>query len=504
VAELLLSGEEYAGPVGSVTPRLWTPPLRTLSPDTSYGFRFNDYCRDVLRDPNDEWQEWLSVHVGELLPDGRPRFRNALILVARQQGKTRWAKKLIKFWMFEDRVPLVLGTSTNRQYAKACWQEVCDEVLDNPDLAEHLAEAPVRLTIGEEALNSRYGQYRFAASNRRAGRSMTVHRALLDELREHHTFDAWNAASKAMNAVRDGQLVAITNQGDGLSVVLDALRNPALAFIETGDGDPRLGLFEYSCPPGSDPTDLHALAMANPDLGGRTDPYVLLADGQRAKNAGGEELAGFRTEVMCMRVALLNPAYDPDCWLANGTDDPPDLAQHRRQVALCLDVSLDGLHATLTAAAKLDGIVHAEVVQAWTGRGCTKQLRQDLPGLVQKIRPRVLGWFPNGPAAAVAADLADRGHRDWPPRRVKVEAIKGETSAVCMGLEELNIAGEIRHPKDPMLTAHVESAQKLERADGTWVLTRKGTSPIDGAYSLAGAVHLARTLPPAPHPVTVL
>ena len=64
-----------------------------------------------------------------------------------------------------------------------------------------------------------------------------------------------------------------------------------------------------------------------------------------------------------------------------------------------------------------------------------------------------------------------------------------------MGLAELVLAGELVHPKDPMLQPHVESAQKLWRGD-RWVFARKDTGPIDGTYALAGAVHLARTLPP--------
>jgi hypothetical protein len=307
-----------------------------------------------------------------------------------------------------------------------------------------------------------------------------------------------------MNAVRGAQLVAITNQGDDGAVVLDSLRGPALRYIETGQGDPRLGLFEYSAPQGADPTDIHALAMANPDLGGRTDPAVLLADAQRAKAAGGAELAGFRTEVMCQRVHLLDPAVDPDQWEHSGTDQPTELGAHRRRVALCVDVSLDGSHASLVAAAVLeDGSVHVEVVQAWDGFGCTKALRAELPEVVARVRPRVLGWFPKGPAAAVAADLADRGHRGWPPRRVKVEAITAEVPAVCMGLAELVLAGELVHPRDPMLTAHVSAAQKHNAGDA-WVFVRRGSTPIDGAYALAGAVHLARTLPPPPAPVAVV
>lgn len=491
--------------LGSTTPRLWTPPLRELTPETSWGFDFNDFCADVLGQPNDEWQTWLSIHAGELLEDGRPRYRTVLILVARQQGKTEWARKLVLFWLFVVQVGMVLGTSTDRQYAKASWQAVCEMAEANAYLSEEMPADPVRKTIGEEMLRTNWGsKYKFAASNKRAGRSLTIDRLLLDELREHNSFDTWNAAVNAMNAVYDAQTVAISNQGDSSAVVLDSLRLPAITYIETGVGDPRLGLFEWSAPQGSNPTDLHALAMACPDLGRRTDPDVLLAAAMKAVAAGGEELTGFKTEVMCMRVALLDPAIEPDAWEAAGTDAPIKLSDHRERVALCFDVSLDGSHATLMAAALLDGKVHLEVVEQWDGHGCTQQVRRELPALVRKVKPRCIGWFPNGPAAAIAADLATkRGSGDWwPPPRVKLEELTAETPDVCMGLADLVKVGEIVHPKDPLLDQHIGSAQKLNRGD-RWVFTRKGTGPIDASYAAAGATHLARLLPPPLSPVTV-
>jgi hypothetical protein len=306
-----------------------------------------------------------------------------------------------------------------------------------------------------------------------------------------------------MNAVSHAQAVAISNQGDDESVVLDSLRDAAIDYIETGAGDPRLGIFEWSSPDGSDPTDLQALAQANPDLGGRIDPDALLGAALRAKAAGGEELAGFKTEAMCMRVHLIDPAIDPTMWDASGTDEPIDLAEYRRQVALCVDVALDGSHATLAAAAVVDERVHVEIVAAWQGHGCTKYLRAELPGIVAKVRPRAFGWFPAGPAAAVAADLSGAGRRDWPPRRVEIEEIKGDTAAVCMGLAEQVLAGDLVHPNDPMLTAHINASTKLRRGDA-WVFTRRGAVPIDGSYAVAGAVHLARTLPPPPPPLVAL
>lgn len=492
--------------LGSVTPRLWTPPLRELTPATSWGYDFNDFCRDVLDEPNDPWQEWLSIHVGELLEDGRPRFRTVLVLIARQQGKSTWARKLTLFWLFVLQVGMVLGTSTDRQYAKAAWQAVCKMAQGNEYLAEELPAAPVRKTIGEEMLTTIWdSQYTFAASNGRAGRSLTIDRLLLDELREHGDFETWNAAVNAMNAIRDAQTVAISNQGDVTAVVLDSLRLPALAYIETGAGDPRLGLFEWSAPDGSEPDDLEALAMACPDLGRRTDPDVLLAAARKAKAAGGEELTGFKTEVMCMRVHLLDPAIDPDQWEAAGTDEPISLADHRDRVALCLDVSLDGSHASLIAAALVDGKIHTEVVEQWEGFGCTQQLRRELPALVRKIKPRTVGWFPAGPAAAIAADLATRrtaGADRWPPPRVTLTELTTETDSVCMGLQDLVKVGEVVHPNDEMQTQHIRSASKLRRGD-RWVFTRKGTGPIDGAYATAGAVHLARSLPAPLSPLTV-
>lgn len=490
--------------LGSTTPRLWTPPLVELTPETSYGYDVIAFADEVLGQPLDPWQEWLAIHLGELLPDGRPRFRIVLVLIARQQGKSHLGRVLTLYWQFVERVPLILGTSTTLAYAKEQWTMCCDLAQGNEWLRADLGPKPVRAAIGEEELRTAHkARYKIAAANRRAGRSLTVHRLILDELREHSTWDTWNAGVNATNAVPGAQVVAFSNMGDDTSIVLDALRGAALEYVETGIGDRRLGIFEWSAPPGADPTDLGALAMACPDLGRRTDPDALLGAAMRAKRAGGLELSGFRTEILCQRVHQLDAAIDPDLWLAAGTDEPIDLAQHRQAVALCLDVSMAGDHATLMAAAVVDGRVHLDVVRAWDGFGCTRQVRAELPGIVRDVKPRALGWFPAGPAAVLAADLADRRAAGWPPRRVTVEEIRGDIGAVCMSLAEQVATGALAHPRDPMLDKHISAATKLKRGD-QWVFGRQGAGPVDGAYAAAGAVHLARTLPPAPAPLAVL
>lgn len=485
---------------GSPTPRIWTPPLRELTPETSFGFDLIDFA-EAIGWPLDPWQRWLAIHMGELLPDGRPRFRMVLALVARQNGKTLFARVLTLYWMYVEQVPLVLGVSASREMAKESWRKVIEMASANPWLAE--VQHTERYTLSEECFTAEGSAYRFAAPNQRAGRSFTVHRGVLDELRELHDWDTYNALINAMNAVPDAQAVAITNQGEAGAVVLDSLRDSAITFIETGQGDPRLFLAEWSAPNGADPTDPEALALANPDLGNRLQLDSIIGQAIRAKNAGGIELAGFRTEVMCQRVTLLDSAIDEDAWRAAGTDDPLDLAAHRDKLALCVDVALDGSHATLVAAAQIQGITHVEVVQVWHGYDATAKLRRDLPGLVERLKPRALGWFPAGPAASVAASLsAKAGGRSWARARTRVAELTTETAAVCMGLAEQVAAREVQHPRDEMLTNHVQATQKLRRGDA-WVFTRRGSSPIDGTYALAGAVHLARTLPAALPPLEV-
>lgn len=487
------SSDASSAVLGSTEPRLWTRPLRELTPETSYGFDLIDFARDVVGIPFDPWQEWLSIHVGELLPDGRPRFRTVLILIARQNGKTTWAKILVLYWLFVELVPLVLNTSTDRSYAKRFWSDICDMARDNPEFAAHLGPGSIRLTISEESLKTLDGaEATFRANNGRAGRSMTLFKWLCDEVREHHSRDCWDSASKAMNAVRDAQAVAISNQGDDSAVVLDSLRGPALEFIETGRGDPRLGLFEWSAPDGADPTDPPALAAANPNVGRRLDMADLLADAQRAVRAGGKELAAFCTEVLCQRARRLNPAIDPGAWKRCAS--PGDLSGVRDRVAACLDVAPDQQHATLYAAAQLPGgKTRVDVVKDWSGVGCTAAMAADLPALLARVRPRVLGWFPGGPAASAAADL-DANRKGWLPAGTSVQEIGADLPAVCMGFESQVTAHRIAHSDDPLLNAQVGGAQPLKRGD-RWVFSRMGEGHCDALYSAAGAVHLARTMP---------
>lgn len=513
------------GPLlGSTLPRLYTPPLIegppgpcgcgcALTEATSDGFSVERFA-DWLDLPLDPWERWAVIHGLELLPDGRPRFRKLLLIVARQNGKTHLLVVLSLWWLFVAQVALVLGTSTNLDYAKESWEKAVDIVESVDELAELLPKNAIRRSNGEQTFTIGHrrkvrdrwrtfkSRYKIAAANRRGGRSLTVHRLILDELREHHKWDSWNAAYNAMNAVWDAQAWAITNQGDAKAIVLDSLRDEAIdpetdEVRPLDERDPRLGVFEWSAPVGTRADDPQGLAQANPNLGRRIELADLVADARRAMRKGGEELATFLTEILCMRVPSLDPALDVEQWRRPADEGgcllPGSLDDARSRVVLVFDVSRDGKHATLYAAAVLDDDrVRVDPVAAWDSIAA---MRRELPGWVRRIKPRAVGWFPTGPAAAVGASMATQ--RNWPPAGVAFEALSTDAAAVCMGFSELVDAGDVVQSGDPLADSQVEQAERHWIGD-RWVFTRRGSGHVDAVYAMAGAAHLARTLPPSP------
>jgi hypothetical protein len=494
---------------GSTVARLFTPPLVTgpagpcgcgcaLTPETSEGFEATEFAAEIGR-PFLPHQRFSAIHGLELLPDGRPRFRIVLLIMSRQNGKTELPVVLSIWWQFRKRKPMILGTSTKLSYAKESWFKAVKLVARTPGLTAQHAPGRrwYRQTNGEvESWTLDDCRYLIAASNEEGGRSLTVDRGVADELRQHDTYAAWDAFEPACSPM-DAQIWALSNAGTARSVVLNDLQDAARAFIATGEGDPRLGLIEYSAPEGADPEDVDALLQANPRVGYGLDLEVLLAAARRAKRYGGQALTGFRTERMCIRVKVMNPAVDPAAWLRGLV--PGDMSAVRDRVALVFEVASSGLHATLYAAAALpDGRVRVEPVEAWSGPGCADVAAREIPALVARVRPRAFGWIPGGPGAAAAPGLAPRGGRaPWPPYGVEVSEIKSEAPAVCMSFSAAVVNDRILHSGDPLLDAHVATAEPQPTPGGGWVFSRR-EGDCDAAYAAAGAVYLARTLPPPP------
>jgi hypothetical protein len=461
--------------MGREEPRLWTRPLRELTPETSLGFEAIQFAEEVVGMSLFPYQRFWLIHALELRPDGSFRFQRVLTLVARQNGKTHLLKLLSLYFMYMSKARLVLGAAQSLDIAKESWQGAVELAEDVDDLRAEIAPNGVRRANGDICLTLTSGaRYRIAAASRSAGRGLSVDLLILDELREHRDWLAWGALSKTTTARSNALIVGISNAGDDQSVVLNSLRETALAGT-----DDQLGIFEWSAPDGCDLDDVEAWAQANPALG---HPHGVREDAIRSAMLT-DPPAVFRTETLCQRVDVMDSAIDPAAWAASADPDG-SLASVRSRVVACVDVAPDGAHVTLAGAAVLDDErVRVEVFAAWKS---TEEARRELASLLARIGPAAVGWFPSGPAAALAADL----------RALEAVEIKGaEVGETCQEFSDLILGRRVVHPNDPLLNAHIAGAAKLHVGDG-WRFARKGAGHVDGVYASAGAVHIARTLPP--------
>ena len=394
--------------LGSTTPRVLTPPLRELTPETSRGFECIEFAEEILDVTLLPWQKWLLIHALEVLEDGTYRFRKVIVLVARQNGKSTLMQVLSLWRMYADAAPLVIGTAQNLDVAEEQWAGAVEMAEAIPELAELIDH--VDRTNGKKALRLvTKERYKVAAASRRGGRGLSGDLVILDELREHQSWDAWAAVTKTTNARAFAQVWAASNAGDAASIVLRHFRKMAhkslgdpdglnadpitgeLPHVDEDEGDfgaDALGIFEWSANPGCSIWDRDGWAQANPSMG-----YTGLSERVIAADAASDPEWTFRTEVLCQWFAgTVDGPFPVGAW-SKGTDDASKIAKKNHVVA-CVDVSWDRSVAHIAFAGfRKDGVPHVEIVASRAGTDWV------IPWLTSKDRTRkvdAVTWQKNG------------------------------------------------------------------------------------------------------------
>jgi len=147
---------------GAEVPRVFTPPMRKLEPRSAatekrtLGYAVIDFASEVCGVDLFPWQKWLLVHALELLPDGSFRFRNVVVLVARQNGKSTLSQILSLFFLYVLATALVIGTAQDLDVAEEIWQGAVDIVEETPEL-DSLKERVVKVN-GKKSLELKSGE----------------------------------------------------------------------------------------------------------------------------------------------------------------------------------------------------------------------------------------------------------------------------------------------------------------------------------------------------------
>jgi hypothetical protein len=491
--------------VGSTTPRLFTPPLKAhadkrgvLKRDWSWGYDCVDFLENVAGWTLLDWQRWLYIAALEKGADGTGfRFSTIVLTVSRQNGKSQWLKGLGLWRLYADEygrsLPGCPGAKTallacqNLKYAETMLKDVADDVKASALLRAEFRHH--RLDNGSNRIELSNGRsWRVVAANRRGGRGLAVDIVMLDELREHQTWDAWEAIVPTTTARPFKQIVCCSNAGDAKSEVLRTLRDGAKRRIASGDTEgTELGLWEWSLPPDSDPRDESLWYLANPALGSQLFGIADLRgylEAQQYRN-----MPGFMTEHCCMWVDALEPGVLPaEHWAE--THDSASARAADAPVFGCVDVNYTRTRSYVAvAAARPDGNLHVEVIAGHAGTDWVidwlAERKQRFASIaVQKTSAPVSGLIPD----MIAAGLPIVGL-----------PVGLELQTACGLLYDGICEHKIFHRPAPLLDR--AAASGLARSAGdAWVFDRRN-SPVDVAplVAVAGAVWLAG-LPEAPQP----
>lgn len=517
--------------LGVEEPRIYTPPLRALTPATSLGFNVIDFSESVLHEELVPWQKFVLIHsleiIGSLEDFWHFRFRTVIIEVARQNGKTKLLQILTEWFLYIFGVPLIIGTAQSLALAEEVWDDVVDDIEANPELSCEIQR--VVHSNGNKSLELTGGrEYKIAPLSRKGGRGLSADLVILDELREHTTWAPWSAVTKTTMAKPNAIVFCLSNAGDAASIVLRHLR--LICHRQLGDpdgickqlerlGDPTdegedvetfdetIGLFEYSAPPGCRKDDKQAWAMANPSLNRTVKGLPLITERALASACATDPEDEFRTECLCQWIESASTCPFPtDSW--ENSKDPDSHRAPDSPLWYGVDVSYDHRHISLAACglrSAKDGGYHIQPVGYYTKQSA----------LLDKLRERVVK---DGGSINVA--IQGRG-ANVSFIAETLEAIQGLNLVKVEGTDlpayhgrfyEGVAAGEtgseldaprIYHTPAPLLDIAANIAATKPMGDGAWVFNRD-KSPEDISMLVASvmAFGLATATPEKPKRVS--
>ncbi|GAB4533085.1 MAG: terminase large subunit [Amphiplicatus sp.] len=456
------------------------------------------------------WQVFVTASIFGWVSreTGRRRFRRALIVVPRKNGKSAWAAGVGLYMLAADgeHGAEVYSGATSEKQAMEVFRPARQMAAQTPRLLDRFG-----LEVCAKSIVSVATGGRFEPVIGKPGDGASPSCAIIDEYHEHETDELVETMRTGMGARAEPLLLMITTAGDNLAGPCYAAVQEAQTMLEGAADDPSLFAVMHGVDKEDDWTTDAALKKANPNYGVSVSAEFLRAERddalRNARRQGvfrtkhlnewiGARSAYFNVENFrrCADPALTLGAFDgAPCWIGLDLASTTDIA-----AAALLFRRGDGwavFTRNYLPAAALKGRnreIYAELVRRGrltvAGDGMTDQARieADLRSDLARFDVRALAFDPWN-AGALIARLQAAGAPVVEFRK-SVRNVSMPMKALAGLIDE----GRLAHDGDPALAWMLANVVAREDAnENVFPAKPRPDAKIDAADALIAALALA-------------
>jgi len=458
---------ESATLFGKSTPRIHTP----LNDLPSRGFEVIDLAAELKQELM-PWQKFVLEHAHKYRPDGRWATPLVCTTIARQNGKSYLMNMRILAGLFLWDETIQIGTAHRLSTSFEQFRHLENLIESSDYLSKQVKK--IRRLHGEEEIETTKGTRYMIRAGGSASRGISAPETIhMDELREMKDLETFASLRFTLMAAKNPMVMGYTNAGESTSIILNSIRDRALAAIAGAD-DPEIGYFEWSAP--NDTISLENATYSNPALGHTINVGNI-------KSVLNDDPTIVMTEVMCRWVTTITGVVDADKWKECG-DTEIDL-DPEKLTWLAIDVSPDRKNCALVAAQKLgseDFVV--KLLRTWTNDQHLddRAVANDIAPYCRKY-PIEYVLYSQRAAGSIATRLRPAG--------IPIYDMDSAYPQSCDELLGAINSSRLKHRNQAELTTQILSAVKFPRGDAGWVIGRRGQATVCAAVATALVTHFA-------------
>lgn len=431
----------------------------------------------------DDWQKWLLRHMLEVYPKGHElagelRYRQVIVSMGRQNGKSVLGAILGLYALLRERGALAFGIATSVEQATVIYDRIRD-VIDSRESAENieLGNEFAKTTATRGLKTKSNSKYATKPSKSAALQGLPINFINIDEV--HILLEAlWSDAVNGTAAQRNGIVLGLTTAGDDESTLLLRLYD-RIEKIDEEDPEEseRFGFFIWEAPEAKLPEDKETLKeylrIANPSVAcGRLPMRNVLND---IKAMPEPDVIRYRLNRFVSSTNSFIPTHK---WAACAGELVPV-----EKPIITIDRTPEWSHASIVATWKVNELTYTELV-ASIARPNIDSIAAVCSQIAAK---RNVTFVADGfSLKGLVSELQRRG------LTVQAATLADVTGASSMFFSKI-ANEELVHGNDALLTAQIPRTVRKNVGEAYRISRSDSGAEIDAVIATALGVYFAET-----------